>query len=257
MKTSVVGLFDNVAQAQAVSRDLVAQGIAQDAIQLLASEGKGGDSASGDRDSGKGFFARLGEMLGIGKDDDAGAQYDEGVRRGGVLVVVSTEGALADQVVAVLQRHGAADFQQHWTTSLASAGGSFEEYTPAYRHGIGLAADPRYRGVDWAATRVHFDTDSAQIRAVDHAALNRTARCLKGSTSTRLTIEGGADERGPEQHNAELAEKRAMAVARYLQERGVSGDQLKVVSYGDNKPLCLESDKECWARNRQAALKPQ
>lgn len=121
----------------------------------------------------------------------------------------------------------------------------------------GACADIKANSPDCAAARVHFDTASAEVRTEDQAVLDRTARCLKANTSTKLTIEGGADERGTEQRNADLAEKRAMSVARYLQGRGVSGEQLKVVSYGDNKPLCLESDKECWAKNRQAALKPQ
>lgn len=110
---------------------------------------------------------------------------------------------------------------------------------------------------DCATTRVHFDTDSAKIRSEDHATLDRTARCLRASAASKLTIEGNADERGSEDHNADLAEQRAMSVARYLQEHGVSGEQLRVISYGDNKPMCLDSDKECWAKNRRAALKPQ
>lgn len=315
MTTSVVGLFGNVGQAQVVRQELMARGIKQGAIEMIANDGKADDT---DGASGKGFFARLGEMLGITKDDDASAYYHEGVRRGGVLIVVRAEDGQADLAVEVLQRNGAvdiderqtgsatasqqaavktgaqtgaarsagqaevalpvieeelrvgkrvvqrggvrvytnvterpveeqirlreehvsvqrnrvdrpvtdadmrtfkegsfevteraeeavvskqariveevvvskqvgerteeirdtvrrtdveveaipaggatfetysADFQKHWTSSFATAGGTFEHYTPAYRYGFGLASDPRYRGASWDA----FEADA-------------------------------------------------------------------------------------------------
>jgi len=110
---------------------------------------------------------------------------------------------------------------------------------------------------DCAKAQVHFDTDSAEIKAADQVAVLRMARCLKADLSMKLAIAGNADERGPAEHNAELGEKRAMAVARSLQAQGVSGKQLSVVSYGENYQLCVDSDKECWAKNRRASLTPQ
>lgn len=316
MTMSVVGLFDNSAQAQSVSQELVSQGIAQGAIQMLADEVRG-ERKDGNGHGVKGFFARLGDMLGITDPGDTSIRYEEGVRRGGVLVVVRAADDQAERVVTVLQRHGAidideraetwqkegaaaattvattaattavtdtvrsagqaevalpvieeelrvgkrvvqrggvrvytnvserpveeqiqlreervsverhpvdrpvtdadlrsfeqgsfevteraeeaviskqariveevvvskqvaerteairdtlrrtdvevesippsgpsfdaysTDFQQHFTTSFGSTGGTFEQYSPAYRYGLGLAADPRYRGVDW------------------------------------------------------------------------------------------------------------
>lgn len=110
---------------------------------------------------------------------------------------------------------------------------------------------------DCTIAQVHFATDGADIRAEDKAGVARMARCLKADQSIKLTIAGNADERGPSDHNVELGEQRAMAVARALQAQGVSSKQLSVVSYGDNHPLCVESDKECWAKNRRASLTPQ
>jgi len=105
-----------------------------------------------------------------------------------------------------------------------------------------------------AQAEVHFDTDSAELRSQDQQTVLRMARCLKADQSMKLAIAGNADARGSAEHNAELAEKRAMAVALALQKQGVSGNQLSGVSYGDNRPLCLDSDKDCWAKNQQAAL---
>lgn len=110
---------------------------------------------------------------------------------------------------------------------------------------------------DCSVAQVHFATDGAEIRAEDKPGVARMARCLRADQSMKLTIAGNADERGPADHNVELGEKRAMAVARALQAEGVSSKQLSIVSYGDNHPLCLDSDKECWAKNRRASLTPQ
>jgi peptidoglycan-associated lipoprotein len=110
---------------------------------------------------------------------------------------------------------------------------------------------------DCVMAQVYFNTDSAEIRAEDSPAVLRMARCLKADQSMKLAIAGNADERGTDEHNAELGEKRAMAVARTLQAQEVSAKQLSVVSYGDNYPLCLHSDQDCWRKNRRASLTPQ
>lgn len=109
---------------------------------------------------------------------------------------------------------------------------------------------------DCAQVQVHFNTDSAEVGATDKAAVERMARCLKADQSMKLVIGGSTDERGSAAHNSELAEKRAMAVAHTLQQQGVSAQQLSVVSYGEHYSLCGESDRDCWAKNRQASLTP-
>jgi len=120
-----------------------------------------------------------------------------------------------------------------------------------------LCIDIKAGLAECAMAQVHFNTDSAEIRSEDLPGVVRMSRCLKADQSMKLAIAGNADERGPAEHNVELGEKRAMTVARALQAQGVSATQLSVVSYGDNHPLCLESDKDCWAKNRRASLTPQ
>jgi peptidoglycan-associated lipoprotein len=83
------------------------------------------------------------------------------------------------------------------------------------------------------------------------------ARCLKGDHDLHVTIEGNADERGTEEWNIALGDKRATAVAEYLEHLGVSQAQLKTVSYGKERPLCEQHNEDCWSKNRRAALKPQ
>jgi peptidoglycan-associated lipoprotein len=70
-----------------------------------------------------------------------------------------------------------------------------------------------------------------------------------------VTIQGNADERGTEEYNMALGDRRATTVAHYLESLGASAAQLKTVSYGKENPLCTEHDEECWAKNRRAELK--
>lgn len=120
-----------------------------------------------------------------------------------------------------------------------------------------VCADVKPGLPECAEIQVRFRTGSAAIRDADKQALRRMARCLKADQAIKLTIAGNLDERGPVLDNVQLREERAMAVARTLRERGVSAQQLGIVSYGENRPLCVESDRDCWAKNRQASLTPK
>ncbi|HEY3351898.1 MAG TPA: OmpA family protein [Polyangia bacterium] len=105
--------------------------------------------------------------------------------------------------------------------------------------------------------RVRFDYDSADIHQGDLGALQRVSRCLKADRDLYVRIEGNADERGTEEYNLALGDRRATSVARYLASLGVSEAQLRTISYGKDKPLCVEHDEACWAKNRRAAVRPQ
>jgi len=105
--------------------------------------------------------------------------------------------------------------------------------------------------------RIHFDFNQADIHPDDTAKLQRVGRCLKADHALHVTIEGNADERGTEDWNLALGDKRATAVENYLEQLGVSKAQLKTVSYGKDRPLCSQHNEECWAKNRRAALKPK
>jgi peptidoglycan-associated lipoprotein len=102
--------------------------------------------------------------------------------------------------------------------------------------------------------RVHFPFNSADLEPAEVAALQRSARCLRAESSLHVTIQGNADERGTEEYNLALGDRRASAVARYLESLGASEAQLRTVSYGKENPLCTEHDEDCWSKNRRAEL---
>jgi peptidoglycan-associated lipoprotein len=103
--------------------------------------------------------------------------------------------------------------------------------------------------------RIHFPFNSDEIDTNDRPQLDRSARCLKADHSLHVTIEGNADERGTEEYNLALGDRRANAVRKYLGSLGASEKQIKTVSYGKENPECKEHDEACWARNRKASLK--
>ena len=107
------------------------------------------------------------------------------------------------------------------------------------------------------ATLVHFDFEQSDVRSDDATKLQRMGRCLMTLHKLHVTIAGNADERGTEEYNLALGDKRATAVEDYLQRLGVPQDQLRRVTYGKDRPLCTQHNEECWAKNRRAALKPK
>jgi peptidoglycan-associated lipoprotein len=103
---------------------------------------------------------------------------------------------------------------------------------------------------------VHFGFDEVALAREDLPILERLARCASAGAAPRVLIEGNADERGTVEYNLALGDRRASAVAGYLERLGVPKAQLKTVSYGKEKPVCTEHDEACWSKNRRAALSP-
>ena len=106
---------------------------------------------------------------------------------------------------------------------------------------------------------IHFDFDKYDIRPGDAKILDENARWMKGSTSYLILIEGHADERGTNEYNLALGERRAKSATNYLVAQGVQASRLALISYGEERSLCTEKTEQCWARNRRAhfLVKPQ
>ena len=105
-------------------------------------------------------------------------------------------------------------------------------------------------------TRLHFDYDLAELHPAELPSLQRMARCIQANQPTHVLITGNADERGTVEYNLALGQRRAGAVARYLQDLGVPALRLSLVTYGKEAPLCTEHDEACWSRNRRAGVRP-
>ncbi|AIW13672.1 peptidoglycan-associated lipoprotein Pal [Vibrio europaeus] len=101
---------------------------------------------------------------------------------------------------------------------------------------------------------IYFAFDNSTIAGDYEEMLAAHAAYLSKDPSLEVKIEGHADERGTPEYNIALGERRAEAVAKYLQALGVQADQIEVVSYGEEKPLLLGQSEDVYAKNRRAVL---
>jgi peptidoglycan-associated lipoprotein len=99
---------------------------------------------------------------------------------------------------------------------------------------------------------VHFDFDKYVIRPDGAAILDRNATWLKANAKDLLLIEGHCDERGTNEYNLALGERRAQATLNYLVAQGVAARRITIVSYGEEHPVCTDHNEDCWAKNRRA-----
>jgi peptidoglycan-associated lipoprotein len=98
----------------------------------------------------------------------------------------------------------------------------------------------------------YFDFDKADIRPDAQQVLTSNADWLKAHPNVSFTIEGHCDERGSEEYNLGLGDRRANAAKNFLVNLGVSADRINTISYGKSRPQCTESDESCWQQNRRA-----
>ena len=100
-----------------------------------------------------------------------------------------------------------------------------------------------------------FDYDKSTLREDAVKALQADStelrNILKDYPAYKLSIEGHCDERGSAEYNVALGERRAESAKEYLVQVGIPGEQLHVISYGKEKPVCTEADEGCWQKNRR------
>jgi peptidoglycan-associated lipoprotein len=120
-------------------------------------------------------------------------------------------------------------------------------------------------GAGWAGTQpslqeyvaysdlpnIHFEFDKAVLSNESIAILNRHADWFKKHPGALVLIEGHADERGTNEYNLALGERRAKVAKNFLVSVGIHHSRMNQISFGKERPLCAESHESCWARNRR------
>ncbi len=101
---------------------------------------------------------------------------------------------------------------------------------------------------------VYFDFDQSSIRSEFARTIACHAKYLQDRPSAQMTLEGHADERGSREYNLGLGERRGNAVGSALRAQGGNAGQLTTVSYGEERPVCTESNEDCWQRNRRVEI---
>ncbi len=102
-----------------------------------------------------------------------------------------------------------------------------------------------------AADTIHFAFDSAVIRDSEQPQLQAVAEAMAADQNAKLLIEGNCDERGTEEYNRSLGERRALAAREALSKLGVDPMRVRTISYGKDKPVDPGHDEQAWAKNRR------
>ncbi len=97
-----------------------------------------------------------------------------------------------------------------------------------------------------------FDLDKADIRADARDALSKTAQFLRSYPQVKVNLEGHCDERGSTEYNLALGDRRAQAAKDFLVSLGIAADRMQTVSYGKERPFCMDHGEACWQQNRRA-----
>ncbi len=98
---------------------------------------------------------------------------------------------------------------------------------------------------------IHFDYDKYDVREEDKPVLQNIANWLLKNTSAKISVEGHCDERGTNEYNLALGDRRAKAARDYLIALGIASGRVEMLSYGEEMPFCKEQTEECWAKNRR------
>lgn len=99
---------------------------------------------------------------------------------------------------------------------------------------------------------VYFDFDKYVVKPEYRNIFQKQAEFIKANKNDMVTIEGNADERGSSEYNLALGDKRANAVRKNLELLGIPRDQIKTISYGEEKPQMTCHEEKCWQENRRA-----
>ncbi len=106
-------------------------------------------------------------------------------------------------------------------------------------------------GIPGKLDAIYFDFDKYNIKPEFKDVLKKNADWLQANKGYNIRIEGNCDERGTNEYNMALGQRRADAAAKFLMGLGVGKDRIGTVSYGEEKPLCTEHNEDCWSKNRR------
>jgi peptidoglycan-associated lipoprotein len=102
------------------------------------------------------------------------------------------------------------------------------------------------------ATMIHFDLDRANVRADDMGSLDQKVAILQANPDLRIRVTGHCDERGSDEYNLALGNRRAQSAKQYLVSHGIDASRIETQSYGEERPMVDGHDESAWSQNRRA-----
>jgi peptidoglycan-associated lipoprotein len=97
----------------------------------------------------------------------------------------------------------------------------------------------------------YFDFDKSDVRSDAQATLDAKIPYLQANPGMRIRIEGNTDERGSDEYNLALGQRRAASAKKYLVDHGIDAGRIDIVSYGEERPVCKDHEESCWSQNRR------
>ena len=115
------------------------------------------------------------------------------------------------------------------------------------------APAPAAKPAEWniSQNNIYFEFDKSRLTPMAQDTLMRHAAWLRENPDATVTIEGHADERGTNEYNLALGDRRADSAKDFLVDLGIDAKRLTTISYGEERPLCMDQTEECWAKNRR------
>ena len=104
---------------------------------------------------------------------------------------------------------------------------------------------------DALARRVHFEFDRSNIGAEDASILDQKLAIMQRNPNLRVQISGHCDERGSDEYNLALGNRRALAAKRYLTDRGIAEGRIQTSTMGEERPLAMGNNEDAWTQNRR------
>jgi peptidoglycan-associated lipoprotein len=175
-------------------------------------------------------------------------------------VAVAPQPAEPDSAAMAAQAQARADSiaaaKAHADSLAAAAARADSVRAEAMRETVDASKDAMSTGLDAAdaatmAERVHFDYNMADLKTPDVALLQQKLAILQAHPQLVVQIAGNCDERGSEEYNLALGERRAAAASRWLTAHGIAAERISIISYGKERPIDPAHSEEAWAQNRR------
>lgn len=115
-----------------------------------------------------------------------------------------------------------------------------------------VESKPSVKELQTSIKDIYFDFDKYDIKDESKPVLKELSNILLKNKGIKVIIEGHCDERGTNEYNLGLGERRANAAKEYLISLGIPSNRIEVISYGEEKQVCEEQTEDCWAKNRRA-----
>jgi len=207
---------------------------------------------------GLGDTASVGSQMSQSGDSRSGGRGDAG--RGFGINEESGSGFLSEENVGESARSGGfspgGSDGSDGSDGSALGGDRFQSDAEPFLGGSGSGGMDEARRQDFKSTDnlkdIYFRFDQYDLDDQSRDTLRQNARYLQANSGAMIEIQGHCDERGTNNYNIALGERRAHSTKMYLVSQGVSARRIHVISYGEERPFCFDSNDACWLKNRRA-----